>query len=183
VVHAVDAIENSPSIEYVKTVQARPDKAFNVVFRVNNISLNHLFRGVSFYIYAPDGTLSVPNLTAIPPAKEVERENPSPNLERDEKEQRGKVCRFYVAQLQPASSWEFKAVLSNTSKPNPVLLVDFSQFLGTKVPPESIRLIENGLETRLVKYKINILFFACVLWLVIVIAYLVYLYRIRKKLV
>jgi hypothetical protein len=185
VVHAIDTIEDSPSIEYVKMVKRRDDGAFDVAFRVNNISLKHFFRGVSFYIKAPEGVLSKPNLTAFPPGKEVNGENPDPgDISPPAAHNRRTTCRYFVAQLQPATSWEFKAVLSDTSDPDPKLLVDFAA-IGTnpevKVEPVGIRLIEQGLETCLVKHKIIILFVASILWFTIVVIYVIYLLSIRKK--
>jgi len=188
VLRAIDTIEDSPSIEYVKTVESQSQRngAFDVTFRVSNISLKHLFRGVSFYIHAPDGGLSKPHAIPLPPSKTVEADNAEPKPESENVETGGtrvKTYKFYVAQLQPGSSWEFKALLSNTSKPDPQLLVDFSP-IGTnpeaKTEPVSIRLIRQGLETCLVKHKVKILFFASVFWFIVMV---VYLLSIRKKLI
>lgn len=177
-VHAVSTIQDSPSIGYERKVVARNDGSFDVSFRVSNISRNHFFRGVSFYILAPEGSLSTEKPKPLPPAKVAEDDNlpPQPQIENG----RVKVVRFYVAQFQPGTSWIFHSVLSKVRKPDPQLLVDFSLAQTNpmaKVEPASLRLIPNGPETCLVEHYVFILLCAAALWFIIAIVYIWKLFR------
>ncbi len=172
VVQAIDGIEDSPSIAYGKKVKPISKDSSEVTFRVTNISRNHFFRRVSFYISADDGTWSNWRAIPQPPAKIVEDDNIAPQPETEN--EHVKMVRFYVAQFQPGTSWDFFGILSDVSKPEPQLLADFSSANNdpqTKVEPVGIRLIPTGAETFVVQYQVAILLFAGIVWLIIAIVY------------
>jgi hypothetical protein len=173
---AVNAIQDSPSVSYSEKIIPRSGGGFDVTFHIKNISRNHLFRGISFYISTSDGTLSDANAKPRPPAKVVEDDNLAPQHQGEmQREQRVGIVRFYVAQLQPEASWDFCAVLSKTSTPQPHLLADFSTIgtnPGAKAEPASLRLIRDGPETYLVEHQVEILLLASFIWLIIAIVYI-----------
>ncbi len=176
VVHVIGAIEESPSVGYGKKIKPINKDSFEVTFRVTNITRSHFFRRVSFYVSAEDGSWTNEKAIPQPPAKIVEDDNfpPQPEIENKDGKTRVKMVRFYVAQFQPGTSWDFYAILSNVSKPEPQILADFSSPKNdprAKVEPASIRLIPNGAETFLVRYQVAILLFAGIAWLIIAIVY------------
>jgi hypothetical protein len=184
-IHAVDTIEDSPTVDYVRSIKRQEGGAYNVTFRVTNVSLKHFFRGVSFYIKDHDGSFTKLNATAIPPAKEVQFGNPEPENISPAINGLVSTCRYFVAQFQPATSWDFSAILNTDSKPDPQLSADFSPLLDNNpyvtVDPVSIRVVRHGIETILVRYKVEILFIAAVIWVVMAVLYILAIENRRRR--
>ena len=183
----VDAVVDSPSIEYSVSTTQNDTNTLSRVLHIKNISRAKMFDTLEFILDTREGSFSSPDSTSTEPARPIGGDNRfTPWLEGETNQ----TAVFPVYQLQPGWAIDFSVTQSGASAPSPITVSVFSgphkrkneaksstgeakNEAQAEAKTEAVRLVPASLETFVVANEVTLLSILLLAWLFLIVTFVI----------